>query len=439
MGSGGRLTAAQNAAVLMTYELDETDQGGFIEYSDDATLEEELEPMMPGQIFNMAAAIQNMVPDGATSVGDGLQIAADEEDNAGLPENACVMVLLSDGYENSPKFWEDVEAEVADNECFMDVVGLGPTANEDLLQQIAASSPGGGSYDFAPVSGGVPIENANEAPESFGDSVSATTELSWENYLSRIFDIKTTRPAGRQRFMSAVGVEPVETRVFTVDDTTDELLVSVAWQIPSINAFIQLIPPSGVPLPEAGHQTVSSTLTSEIWREDEPEPGDWTVIVRGLGQQSHISATGRTLLELQVFTGFPSVGELEGVKVPIIANLSGIGEAITGADVVAAVTHPSGSQKLVTLFDDGLHADMDADDGVYGNWYTQTNAGEFVVEDPQTVVEGSEPSSRGSYLVDVVARLVRSSTRSPDEFLVARSGRFRWGWLPDLVGIGKRS
>ncbi|MFQ5744543.1 MAG: VWA domain-containing protein [Acidobacteriota bacterium] len=394
MADGGRLEAAQNAAVLMTYELDESDQGAYVPYSDDAVVEEPLALMQPGQLFNMAAAIQSTTASGSTSIGDGLLAAADEEDALGLADHACVLVLLSDGYENEPELWADVEDQVTDNECFMEVVGLGPTANEALLQQIAASSLGGGFYDFAPVSGGVPIDSSIQSGE----------ELSWENYLSRVFDMKATRAAGRQRMMSDLGSESTGVFPFAVDPTTDELVVSIAWQQPSNTHFISLFDPSGVPLPPAGHQSIASSNTAEVWRETAPQPGQWTLLVTGLAQQYHVSASGRTLLELHLFTGQPGQDPLQGVKVPILANLAGLGKPITGASVTATITSPAGVQKQVTLFDDGTHIDMEANDGVYGNWYTQTSGGETVVADPGGVVEGEEPVSRGSYLVSAVAQ-----------------------------------
>ena len=221
--------------------------------------------------------------------------AAVEEDAQGLPDHACVIVLLSDGYENTLEFWADVENQVTDNECFMEVIGLGPTANEALLQQIAASSLGGGFYDFAPVSGGVPIEG----------TLLAVDELSWENYLSRVFDMKTIRAAGRQRMMSDFSSEATGIFPFEVDATTDQLVVSVSWQQPSTTHFTQLLDPNGVPLPAAGHQTIALGDTAEVWRETSPQPGEWTLMVVGLGQQYYVSASGRTMLELHLFTGQP--------------------------------------------------------------------------------------------------------------------------------------
>ena len=405
MADQGRIEAARNAASLMTYELSDDDQGAYIRYDETAELSNELEPMDGNQMINMALDIQGTNPGGATCIGCGLQTAADEEDDDGLEDNLCVIALLSDGYENSAPFWADVEAEVADNECYMDVIGLGSQANEALLQQISTSSVGGGNYDFAPTSGDVPIDTdaapAGNAPEA------VQADASWQNYLSRAFDAIAIRATGRQRIFSAVGNNSTGDNPavlpFMVDPTTDELVVSIAWQASATDQFIRLIDPDGVTLPLAGHQTIIEGDTAEVWRVIAPKDGEWSVLVRGLPQEFHVSASARTLLEMQIYATPPDDYMEQGAKVPIVATFSGSGQPILGAVVKARVTNPSGQQKLLMLYDDGLHADMEADDGVYGNWYTQTTGGEEMVEDPTSYEDGEEPNSRGSYLVQGMA------------------------------------
>ena len=66
--------------------------------------------------LNMALAIGATSPGGNTSIGDGLLTAATEEDAEGDDDHFCVIALLSDGYENVEPFWDDVAADVTDNE-----------------------------------------------------------------------------------------------------------------------------------------------------------------------------------------------------------------------------------------------------------------------------------------------------------------------------------
>src|SRR5690606_13703229 len=100
-----------------------------------------------------------------------------------------------------------------------------------------------------------------------GAEESISADLSWQNYLSRAYDAIAIRASGRQRIMSHVGDDPgVLLYPFEVDATTDELVISVAWQNPNTTQFIRLIDPNGVTLPLAPHQTIVPGLTGEVWR-----------------------------------------------------------------------------------------------------------------------------------------------------------------------------
>lgn len=97
---------------------------------------------------------------------------------------------------------------VVDNGCAIHSIALGPAANEPLMQAIAASTPGG-SYDYAAVGGVVPVGVSGTGPGGSGGaggSPGATTTLDWANNVSRVYDTKATKLAGRQRVATFVGV-----------------------------------------------------------------------------------------------------------------------------------------------------------------------------------------------------------------------------------------
>jgi hypothetical protein len=429
MADDGRIESAQNAAALMTTLLSNDDQGAYIRFDDEVDVAFDLDPMSSGNALNMVLAIRTTTPGGETCIGCGLQAAADEEDQDGSADNLCVIALLSDGYENESPFWDDVADEVSDNECYMDVIGLGTGANEALLQTIANSSSGGGHYDFAATQGSVPIDT-DSGPAS-RDATATTAAVSWENYLSRAYDAMVTRAAGRQRTFSAAGTGFNEYPIL-VDPTTDELVVSIAWQTAVTGISIGLNDPDGLDIPQAGHRTVVSGNTGEVWRVVGPKAGQWTLRIEPPGQlQYHVSATARTLLEMQLYAVPPADNAQQGVKVPIIVTFSGNGDIVTGAEVKAVVVNPNNQQKQLTLYDDGLHGDMDPDDGVYGNWYTQTTGGETVVEDATGYADGEEPESRGSYIVTAVAHWQDLRREAQTSFFLAEAQDSDGDRLPD--------
>ncbi|MDQ3956185.1 MAG: VWA domain-containing protein [Actinomycetota bacterium] len=201
MADFNKISAARNAARLFVNELRTTDQAGYVAFDHDAYLRRQLQAL---DTVAARAAIRNAIaaetPGGATSIGDGMRAAADEEDARGLPENTCSFILLSDGHENANELWSAVRGDVVDNDCQMHVIALGAGANEVLMQEIAASVPSaGGSYDYADVATGVPVGSS-----ALSTIPSGGPTLTWQNNLGRVYDYKATQAAGRQRIYSAV-------------------------------------------------------------------------------------------------------------------------------------------------------------------------------------------------------------------------------------------
>ncbi|MCA9198851.1 MAG: VWA domain-containing protein, partial [Planctomycetales bacterium] len=207
-GSTGKIEAAQNAAFLLANELSDDDQGAFVAFDTDADLRIGLERMDNGsQRSDIVTAITNEVPLSATSIGDGLRTAATEHDNDGIAENMCSFILLSDGMENEPAFWADVQAEVTDNGCAIHTIALGPEANELLMQTISSSVPGG-THDYATTSGSVPINST----------------LTWEGNVSRIYDNIASKIGRRQRSMTALADSAIGGPATGVIDFEDQIV-----------------------------------------------------------------------------------------------------------------------------------------------------------------------------------------------------------------------
>jgi hypothetical protein len=107
----------------------------------------------------------------------------------------------------------------------------------------------------------------------------------------------------------------------------------------------------------------------------DPESGTWNASITAVNVTGEQSYTLETFLD----TDETLFAELEKYQyglnemINVRARLSHDNEAITDASVTAEVERPDGSIEGVELYDDGLHNDSEADDGVYGNIYTNTN------------------------------------------------------------------
>ncbi len=198
-GDTGKLEAAQNAVSLLVNELSESSQAGLVVFDSDAPPARELRPvseMVGGRPYRdlLIEEIGDLVADGRTSIGDGMWEAAAEHDRSGDPSHTCNFVLLSDGHENEPRYWNSTPS-LPDDARVLNVaaasvihtIAFGPEANEDLLESISGF-PEAGTHDYATSSGVVPV-----------DSV-----VSWQNNLSRIYDHKAAQIGGRQRILTAL-------------------------------------------------------------------------------------------------------------------------------------------------------------------------------------------------------------------------------------------
>ena len=402
MVTANKIQAARNAGNLFVNELAGDDQAGYVAFDTDADLQEELAQLnVGGHRQDLENAIAAEVPLDFTSIGDGMETAATEHDAHGIDANLCSFILLSDGYENEPAMWADVQADVVDNGCAIHSIALGPQANEPLMQQIAAAVPGG-SYDYADQSGSVPIL-APAANSPADDSATVAGVLGWENNLGRVYDNKAALVAGRQRMPWELVRDDTGKPAyyaFYVDETSTELVVSVSWQKPSDNFFYELIAPDGSPVTPDDEQK-STYLTNFVLRVFDPKPGYWKLYVQGLDQEFYVSTTAQSQFDMYLFIGAPIEQLYQGADVPLLVTFAGPDEPVTGADVWANVFAPNGLLTTVVLHDDGLHGDGEMDDGVYGGVYHVTAQGDPPPPD-DTPVEGEAPNGVGSYMVTAI-------------------------------------
>lgn len=187
----------------------------------------------------------------------------------------------------------------------------------------------------------------------------------------------------------------------------------IKWTDPAARLGVEIRRPDGTLVTDGvlGAE-VFSTNTHYTARVGTVGAGTWSVTLRGaIGWPEYIGKlSGKNQQRAQVsmyfgeYHGDPGLlaqrGRfLRGLPMPILASLTDRSGPLRDADVVAAIEHPDGRVLDLPLLDDGNHGDGNADDGIYGNFYTLTTAASTRRGPP----EDPNPQ-RGSYNVRLEAK-----------------------------------
>ncbi|NMX21641.1 hypothetical protein C5S30_04245 [ANME-1 cluster archaeon GoMg4] len=177
-----KLEDAKTAAKTFNGFLGSNDKVGLVSYSTTARRDKGL----TSNIVPVNNAIDKLVANGATNIGDGIGYATNEIiDKDGRPEAIKVELLLTDGLANKPYGYgwgediRDIEyaynkaQAAADNGIVIFTIGLGSDVNATMLQHIADIT--GGKYYFAPSGGDLQrvYEDISEEIETMASSMHA--------------------------------------------------------------------------------------------------------------------------------------------------------------------------------------------------------------------------------------------------------------------------
>lgn len=379
MNDFSKLQAAKDAARLYIDSWRTGDMIGVASFSDDATVNLNL-GAFDTERTNALNAINGLVGDGNTSIGDGAQIAMENLIARDASARPWSIMILSDGIENRDitiaKFLENYGARSGANPAQkvpqVIAVALGPDADRARMENLANAT--GGVYYVAAVP-----TNAAAA----GSDAVAAARLS--NDLAEIYRSGSEFIAGQQQIDAQswtynVHEIPKEFK-FMVDGAASELIFAVKWDTAYLWQDVYLRDPNGnetVPTP-----TYEDTL-HRVYRIAPPAliPGEWTVRLnysdgaRGAlilePTEVLVEASVFSELALNAFLGLPVEQRLVGKAMPIYAGLADY-RPISGATVYAVVTSPWGSY-YVSMYDDGKHGDGSANDGFYGGIFPWTQA-----------------------------------------------------------------
>jgi len=362
MFSEGKMGKAREAARMFVDLMRTGDKIGVVAFNSNATLVYPLTEIDPAGDVKEAAktAINGLSASGSTSIGDGLQRGYQELEGGGESDPVRLMVLLSDGYENSPLFWDDEEVKepIKADTVAVHTLGVGSSANQVLLARIANET--GGDYQFADAAG-----------------------------LRQAFNSIQVKIYGEGVYRAASGIVPSGGTVdesVQVDSTIGSITFSLFW--PGSDLDLALVEPGGrviTPTVAEGDPDISFTSgsTYEFYQVFAPQPGSWTMRIFGNstppeGEEYTISASG---MDAMIFAVDPDQDQYySGEAIVLTASIEESfldsptqPEYIYGVEMQVTAQDPALNTYTFDLYDDGLHGDGGADDGVYANTFDDTS------------------------------------------------------------------
>lgn len=356
--SGARISAAKNAAKMFIDFMRVNDKVGVVGFNSVASVAYPLTQIDESGYVATAAklAIDSLYASGNTSIGGGIQTGQNQLSGSGANDPVWAMLLLSDGGENTSPMVSDVLPTIpAKTKIY--TIGLGSGADAALLSNIASQT--GGFYRFAPS----------------------------EKDLKDIYDSISSEMAGGENLKSVQStIQQGETtqEPVVIDSSVSRATFVIAWGGSDLDLVLirpdgEIIDPSVAAVEP--NITFKSGSTYEFYEVNAPMPGEWVMKTTGVetapGGESYtasVSVSSAMIfsfeLDKQVYLPLDTMKLVTTLEDPIMDIPDP--QPILGASVTATVNDPYGNVYSIILYDDGLHEDNSANDGIYGNTFSNT-------------------------------------------------------------------
>lgn len=447
-----KIEAAKNAARVFTDAAADVDRLGLVTFTGDtiecnldATLVRPLRLMNDGITDNrtpLVSAINGVIEDGWTSIGDGLKVGRDALLTASPPlgvRDINGLLLLSDGLENEGDFWAvnnvpcgtppvrdsfDPISGTASN-IKVDTIAFGSNADQELLQRIATFSRGT-FYAVAadPPVGGSPANPPDVSVASGSSEPPPMSRLQVANRLAHVHRSAQEELRGQDRLHFRAYELSIGPNNFIVPVTEQDgggvrdAIFTFNWPLKAMNVKLRLFAPGGSEITDGTPGwSVFKDDTHKVYQfKDILPPGDYAVSADANEKGQLLAMLSGQLLhgvDFDLYLSQPRseppnrecpfrdrYDYLRGLPVEVFANVTDYKGGIGGLKLEARIENPDGSVNRLSLYDDGLHDNGIEGDGIYGNRYTRTP---FFSRGGQPDFPGLPGGQWGGYTVHVFA------------------------------------
>ncbi len=348
-----RKDAAELLIGLAASDTQSEVQIGIVDFDGWAVTLAPLTVVNPAGQVQLEDAVDQINSDGSTNIAGGLHQGFEVLSAGSDPDVRKAAVLLTDGEDNS--YTDDIVSNYDAKAWSIYTIGLGSGVNQAKLQNIASATPEGEYY---------PVD------------------------LSKIHEVynsilaKVTRRTIFASHAGYINQDQERTQNVLVDRDVRQLNFSANWIGSTIE--MALVDPRGFEItPDiAATQGIGYQVapTFVIYTVDNPMAGEWRMKIKGTdippeGEPYSLVVTGDSdfVTNFLAFEASYSVGDTVRIGIRIHEKTGDISHPVLGATTSAAVVRPDGRIETLTLFDDGLHDDSTAGDGVYANNYTNVD------------------------------------------------------------------
>lgn len=351
-----RLTPAKQAAKALVDQFNARTRIAILSFSTTVTTVQPLTLLDSDVTRNgIKSAIDTITAGGDTAIGDAAQAALDLLLAYGSPTTSRVVLLLTDGENNSGVEPTSVLPAYRAAQVPLITFGYGgSTALLNLLQSMS-SETGGQSFQ-APTTGQAVID-------TFQSAAAMATEM------PTLIDVSATAPVGQ-----------VQVRDVIVDPSVGELTQSVSHPGAATAGTVQLRAPNGVlHSPSATYE--SGGETTRLFRIPSPAAGTWQLQTSPASAALNYRTVARASTRGETYDAklTPASGKSAGVvgkPVKVLLTVAR-GQSLARLTANARLRLPDGSEMTHVFSDSGAYPDDIADDGIYSAEFWPGNVGRY--------------------------------------------------------------
>lgn len=318
----------------------------------------------------LVRTIGTLSADSSTCIGCALEMALQMFLEGGQRTEGSVIILMTDGEENQTPYIADVKDKLVAAGIVVNTIAFGTEA-EDKLERLALST---GGKPFA-----LRDDQRNVAAALESAFLDSTVSLLDDANKPVVIFEKPAKIVAKQDFEIVIdGGLGNGTTIMVLGREASKLQVELLY--PDGKACQQCL--------QAGPSTTDSYITLKV--PGIATPGTWKLVLShnitgGVSVDVHVRATSLASdpseepVLVRAFLKRTEVVHAE--EAAIYAEVSKGPHAVLHARVTATVIRPRPPHEVeVELFDDGIGADVTANDGIYSSYFTQfEGAGRYSV------------------------------------------------------------